>query len=1258
MHDALPVHDALPSASCFAPLVIDPDPFPGTLNEASLEHDNAPLVGRTKRKSAKPKTPLPSLSQAHDVSPLKCLVEPNLDVHDDHLHVPLVIKCMEKDGETHDLTHPLLVFDATILGKSVRVCIDTGASANFISLELATHLKLSSKQLLGNPLDVTLADGSKQHTSNVFKVPVRMSTYAATLSAYGTVLAGSLDLILGMPWFAYINPKFNFTQGTMVFTFKGHRHRLVSTPDRAASDPTCDGLTLSALQLKRASRKGASVFAIFLKEVDPTDHDDESSLGPKPELSFCAPEFSSLVSEFSDVFQSPPKGLPPERSVVHEIPIEPGARPPARPIYPMSQPELAELKRQLDELIDKGYIEPSTSPYSAPILFVKKKTGELRMCIDYRGLNKITIKNKYPLPHISELLDRLNGVEFVSSIDLNSAYYQVRVAEQDVPKTAFSCRYGHFQFRVMPFGLTSAPSTFQRLVNDVFKQHLDDFVVTYLDDILVFSKSAKEHVEHLRIVFKLLRKHKLYAKASKCQLGCVSLPFLGHIVGRDGIAMDPAKVKAVQDWPTPSNVHHVRAFLGLSGFYRRFVKNYSAIASPLTDLLQKGKPFSWGSHEHSAFDALKSALVSAPILSAPDFSKEFNLELTTDASDFAIGAVLTQGTKENLRTIAYLSQKLSGAQLNYPVHEKEMYAIIRALQSWRHYLLSGPFTVMTDHKGLEYIQTTKNLTGRRARWAQLMDEFDYSIKYITGKSNVVADALSRRPDLRLHLLLGTVTLDQADVVLTLHNDLMAANASDEFYLATASSAGDPNSKFILGHDKLLYYVSPNGPRLYIPASLRDVVMHEAHDTVSSGHLGMDKTLSALARRFYWPTMEQSVRHYVRTCVSCQRNKSEQKKLAGLLSPNPIPDKPWSHVTMDFITDLPKSCGHDCILTVVDRLTKMVHFHPCSTTITAPQAAQAFIQSVFRLHGLPSVIYSDRDPKFRGNFWKSLFKLLGTKLNMSTARHPQTDGQSERANRSIEEMLRHYINPSLTDWYDHLPLLEFAYNSSVQASTGATPFYLNFGQHPMSVLDVALPSSLSGMSDSAESTISRIRDAVTKAQLHLQHAQDRMVRYANKHRRDLKFDVDDLVLLSSDGLKPPSASDQARKFQPKFYGPFRVLEVRNSALNYVLDLPAHWKCHNVFHVSKLRPFHSHDRHHVPPQTVVVDGQEEFFVRSILKHRPDNVHRSKATHFLVEWEGYPLEDATWEPLKHVLDTVAYDTYLTGAPPISRKTRTRSH
>jgi hypothetical protein len=1252
VHPALPVVASLPSSpSSFASLVIDPDPFPEIHDTEASIHVH--VAGKTKHKSAKHKSSLPTMSQAR-LSYHACSDEPahvTHDNHDDHPYAPLVINCLKQDG---DSTHALLVFDATILGKSVRVCIDSGASANFISLDLAQHLRLSSKKLLGDPLDVTLADGSLQHTSYVFQVPFRMSTYAATCSAYGTVLAGSMHLILGMPWLAYTNPNINWMQGTMVFSTKGRRHRLVSTPYSADRNPTCDGLTLSALQLKRASRKGASVFAILLKEMDPDDDNSDPNPGPT-ELSFCAPEFSSLVSEFSDVFQPPPKGLPPERSVVHTIPIEPGARPPTRPIYPMSQPELAELKRQLDELIEKGYIEPSTSPYSAPILFVKKKTGELRMCIDYRGLNKITIKNKYPLPHISELLDRLDRVEYVSSIDLNSAYYQVRVAEQDISKTAFSCRYGHFQFRVMPFGLTSAPSTFQRLVNDVFRQHLDDFVVTYLDDILVFSKSAKEHAAHLRIVFALLRKHKLYAKASKCQLGCESLPFLGHIVGRNGIAMDPAKVKAVQDWPTPSNVHHVRAFLGLSGFYRRFVKNYSLVASPLTDLLQLGKPFSWGSHEQSAFVALKSALVSAPILSAPDFSREFHLELTTDASDFAIGAVLSQGTKENLRTIAYLSHKLSGAQLNYPVHEKEMYAIIRALQSWRHYLLSGPFTIMTDHKGLEYIQTTKNLTGRRARWAQLMDEFDYSIKYITGKSNVVADALSRRPDLRLHLLLGHVTLDQADVVLTLHNDLMAANASDEFYLATSPTASDPNSKFILGHDKLLYFLSPNGPRLYIPASLRDVVMHEAHDTVSSGHLGMDKTLSALARRFYWPSMEKSVRLYVRTCVSCQRNKSEQKKLAGLLSPNPIPDKPWSHVTMDFITELPVSNGYDSILTIVDRLTKMVHFHPCSSTITAPQAAQAFIQSVFRLHGLPSVIYSDRDPKFRGNFWKSLFKLLGTKLNMSTARHPQTDGQSERANRSIEEMLRHYINPSLTDWFDHLPLLEFAYNSSVQASTGATPFYLNFGQHPMSVLDVALPSTLAGMSDSAESTISRIRDSVTKAQLHLQHAQDRMVRYANKNRRDLKFSVDDLVLLSSDGLKPPSASDQARKFQPKFYGPFRVLEVRNNSLNYVLDLPAHWKCHNVFHVSKLRPFHSDDRHHVPPQTVNVDGQEEFFVRSILKHRPEHSSRATATHFLVEWEGYPLEDATWEPLKHVVDTVAYDTYLKGAP--SRQPRRKS-
>jgi hypothetical protein len=406
-------------------------------------------------------------------------------------------------------------------------------------------------------------------------------------------------------------------------------------------------------------------------------------------------------------------------------------------------------------------------------------------------------------------------------------------------------------------------------------------------------------------------------------------------------------------------------------------------------------------------------------------------------------------------------------------------------------------------------------------------------------------------------------------------------------------------------------------------------------------------------------MNDYIRKYVQTCVDCQRNKVERLPPAGLLQPNPVPTTPWSHITMDFIVDLPRTpSGHNAIITFVDRLTKMVHFYPCTTNITALQTAQAFLQSVYRLHGLPSVIFSDRDPKFLSNFWSSLFKILGTKLNLSTARHPQTDGQSERANQTIEEMLRHYINPKLNDWVDHLPYLEFAYNNSVQASTAASPFYLNYGQHPSSILDVALPAP-DHHSVAAHSLVSTIQAAIQSAIQRLQISQQRSAQYANRSRRDLSFSVGDLVLVSSDGLYPPGAHSMARKLQPRFYGPFPIIAVK-SPVNYVLQLPDHMRVHNNFHVSRLRPFHSDSRHVPPPQPVLVDGCEEYYIQRILSHKPAHRPPAQATHFLVEWLGYPgAEHHTLLPRAELADTEALDVYLghAPAPPPAVPTPSRS-
>lgn len=1139
-----------------------------------------------------------------------------------------------------DTTCRLLVFDGQIQGHAAKVCVDSGASANFISVSHAKACGLSPIKLVGGvSLPVTLADGSSTATSTLYRVHFRLGDYSAHVHAYGLELSTSFDLVLGMPWLSRTNPDMDFRQRSMCISYRGRKVTIhPSLEDLGSKD--CDGLTISALQLKRAVRKGAELYSVVFtgQEV----RDDEPST---PSTSI-----QQLLTEYSDIFEELPDGLPPERGVEHDIPLKPGAVPISRPTYRLSESELKELKKQLDELMKKGFIRPSTSPYGAPILFVKKKDGSLRMCIDYRALNQSTVKNSYPLPRIDELLDRLHGANVISNLDLQSGYHQIRVSEESVHKTAFRTRFGHYEFLVLPFGLCSAPATFQRLMNDIFREHLDTFVLVYLDDILVFSKDEEEHQRHLRVVFDILRKHKLYVKLSKCAFGQTTLPFLGHLVGKDGIRVDPAKIAAVKDWPRPATAHDVRCFLGLANYYRRFVRGFAHIASPLTDLLSKKTAFKWGTDQQRAFDALKDALTSTPVLSAPDFSADFTVTtVSADASDFAIGAVLTQGEKTSERPIAFLSRKLKPAEVNYPVHERELLAIIYALKQWRHYLMGRPFKIKTDHHGLRYIQTTPNLTGRRAHWSELLQEYEFDISYIKGNANIVADALSRRPDLRLGLMLQSATLETASSILSLHQDILSAASSDKEYQRTIRAARRGAGKFTIGSDDLLYYqgTTGHGPRLYIPTPLRKTLMYEAHDSVISGHLGMDKTYEKLARRFYWPSMESSVRDYVKTCATCQRNKPELKVPQGLLSSNPVPTKPWEVISMDLITHLPRTKqGHTAIITFVDRLTKMAHFHTCDDNIGATGVARAFMESVFRLHGLPSVIISDRDPKFTSEFWETLFKSLGTRLNMSTARHPQTDGQSERMNRTIEEMIRSYVTPlRLDDWDEHLPALEFAYNDAVQSSTGSTPFYLNYGQHPRSVLDVSLPSATGRKSARAAHDFqSAMQEVIQSAKRKMAAAQERQAAVANRKRRDVTFNKDQLVFLSSKGINPPSSSDQATKFQPQYYGPFAITEVL-SPLTYRLAIPAHWKCHDVFHVRVLRECHSDGRDQPPPPPVDwdPDGTPNYKVASLRAHRPKTAPRDKAREYLVEWEGYPEEEWSWVKYKDIFHTSAFDHYV---------------
>jgi RNase H-like domain found in reverse transcriptase/Reverse transcriptase (RNA-dependent DNA polymerase)/Integrase zinc binding domain/Integrase core domain/gag-polyprotein putative aspartyl protease len=1115
----------------------------------------------------------------------------------------------------------LLLLQARVQGRECRALIDSGASSQFISKAFAASLKGPRIQK-SNPDSIRLANGHTLTSDHVQRLSFSLSNYSDQDTFHEVDLEG-FDLILGRPWLSRVNPDINWKTGTLRLKHKGEKITL-SKADDDATRRIASSLILSIAQIRKLRKANTPMFLVLLERTTDALENRKAGDGKFQE------SMQKLIEEFNDVL---PKGevkppFPPDRAVVHEIPTEPDKTPPHKPVYRLSPKELEELKAQLEDLINRGFITPSTSPYAAPVLFVPKKDGTSRMVIDYRLLNAITIKNRYPLPRIDELMDRLQGAKVFSKIDLASGYHQIKVAECDQHKTAFRTRFGHYEFKVLPFGLTSAPATFMRLMHDTLMPYLDQFVIVYLDDICVYSKTPEEHLEHLRKVLTLLRQEKLIGKLSKCDFGISSMDFLGHVVSDQGISTDPHKIKSVQDWPTPQNATDVMRFLGLANYYRRFVRDFSKIAAPLT-ALTGNVPFVWSPAAETAFQSLKTALTTAPILCLPDCSKPFILEC--DASKFAIGQILCQGEGRDRRVVAFESRKMSPAEVNYPVHDQELLSVVHGLRKWRHYLHGGKVRVITDNWATKFLLTKPELNKRQAGWLDFIQEFNLEIIYRPGKDNTVADALSRRPDYTIN------TICSLSLSKGLLPAVQAAAKKDEQYQSLLRQVESTTRTDFKVRDGLLYKEEkPSPPRLYIPEGpLRTDLLKEAHDTATSGHLGRDKTFERLARTFYWPRMRKLVDEYVRSCPSCQSVKPSQRLPIGLLQPLDPPQCPWESVSVDFITHLPKTKnGHTSICVFVDRLTKMIIVEPTTDTVTAKEVATLYFRAVFRHHGLPTSLISDRDPKFTSEFWLELQRALHTHLNMSSSGHAQTDGQTERANRTLVEMLRAYVSPHHDDWDQHLVAAEFAYNSSINASTGFTPFFLNYGHHPHTPLSLSVPP-LKPLSKPVAQFLTEIRENLSKARSAILKAQEEQARYANEKRRDVSFKPGDRVLLSSKRLKVNYAENAKEKFQPRYYGPY-IIEKVVTPVTYKLKLPENLKIHPVIHVKYLKEyidgsetFPARPEYESPPPPEIVDQQEHFYVEAFRAHRGTG----NSLKFLVKWEGYPEDQNMYRPISQL-------------------------
>ena len=999
--------------------------------------------------------------------------------------------------------------------------------------------------------------------------------------------------------------------------------------------------------------------------------------------------------------------LPPHRPWDHKIELVPGKEAPYSKNRPFSPEELRCIKKWIDENLAKGWIRASSSPAAAPILLAAKPGGGIRICQDYRGLNAVTIKNRYPLPLIRETLDSLCNAKFYTKLDVISAFNRVRIAQGHEWMTAFITRFGLYESLVTPFGLCNAPATFQNYINHLLHDALDVYCTAYLDDVLVYSRTRKEHTAHVNEVIRRLGEAGLQIDINKSEFYTQKTKYLGLIISTDGLSMDPEKVKAILDWQDPTSVKELQQFLGFANFYRRFIQGYSGVTEPMTRLLKKGTTWSWTSDQRQSFKELKNAFTKAPVLAYFDYSKRTVVE--TDASNWASGGVLSQYDENGkLRPVAFFSAKHTSAECNYEIYDKELLAIVKALEEWRPELhgTSEPFEIYTDHKNLQTFMTTKQLNQRQVRWAEFLSQFNFQITYRPGSKATLPDALSRLPGSRpagadderlqyrkrtilppekIHPTILEQLLDNVrengdpDLVATLGHlatlttepdntaliDLIREGYNDSTAQAMITALQTPDERRwpkalrrALRCDKsecrivdgLIYFRD----RLFIPdhAGLRLIVAHRTHSSGPAGHPGRVKSIDLLNRSYWWPGLSRFVADLVKGCELCFRTKTPRSAPPGFLKPLDVPLRAWTDISIDHIVDLPectrngKTYRH--ILVVVDRLTKMRHFIPV-TGLDTDEVVESFLHHVYKLHGAPDSIVSDRGSAFVSGLWQRLSTRIKTTLHPSSAFHPETDGQTEIVNAGVNKFLRAFVSFTQDDWVDWLPLAEFAMNNQVNETTSISPFFANYGFNPRLGIEPPQPRP-PGLSDHmkkeylrADAIALRFERILTQLTALTRQSQERYEDNANARRDEAPtFRPGDQVMVS---LEHMATNRPKKKWDDKWDGPFPVLKVYKGAV--VVELPDNIKVDKTFHTSKVRLYqapaiqgqdeiNAAERRNVKGRIARRDDdgniQDEWRFEKILDVHDEDKETSGLT-YLVKWKHY--DEPTWQPEEDLKD-----------------------
>ncbi|KAJ9557909.1 hypothetical protein OSB04_012523 [Centaurea solstitialis] len=1050
--------------------------------------------------------------------------------------------------------------------KPALVLFDTGASKSFVSTSFCKGFS-NVKGRLDEPLEVEIADEKSVIVRDIYRGNVIELGGVRFRVDLIPIPMKEINVVLGMSWLGRHGAWFD-CEGQRVKIRNPSGGDLIITGNSMKRPPK----TCSLAKARRYVKGGGISYLVYVAEI--AGEKKKKAVADVP-----------VVRDFPDVFPEDLPGVPPERQVEFGIDLILGAAPMAKAPYRLAPPEMQELSNQLEELLGKGFIRPSSSPWGAPILFVKKKDGSMRMCIDYRELNKLTVKNRYPLPRIDDLFDQLQGAAWFSKIDLRSGYHQVKVREEDVQKTTFRMRYGHFEFVVMPFGLTNAPAVFMDLMNRVYRPMLDKSVIVFIDDILIYSKTKEDHVVHLIEVLETLRRERLYAKFSKCDFWLQEVQFLGHLVNREGIKVDPAKIEAVMKWEVPKTPTEIRSFLGLAGYYRWFIQDFSKIAVPLTRLTRKNVKFVWGEEQQKAFELLREKLCKAPVLTLPEGVDDETVYC--DASYHGLGCVLMQRGK----VIAYASRQLKTHEVNYPTHDLELAAVVFALKLWRHYLYGVKCTIYTDHK---------------------------------SKANVVADALSRKAHgdvLRVPLMRLTVTTSLIELIRSSQVEAVKVENQKRERIKGQLAQLVTDGRGIL----------TRSGRVWVPASCeaRQTLLDEAHKSKFSIHPGATKMYRDLKTDYWWLGMKRDVAHYVEKCLTCLRVKAEHQRPHGKLQPLDIPVWKWEHITMDLISKLPRTPRNvDAIWVIVDRLTKSAHFIAINESSSSEKLADIYVKEIVARHGIPVTIISDRDVRFTSRFWSKFHEDLGTKLQLSTTFHPQTDSQSERTTQTLEDMLRACVLDFGGSWDTYLPLAEFPYNNSYHASIGMPPYEMLYGRRcrtPVCWGEVGQREL------GSTEIVQKTTESIEFIRERLKTAQSRQKIYADKRRSDLEFSVGDDVLLKVSPWKGVIRFRKRGKLGPRFIRPFKAIACVGKVA-YRLELPPELsQIHNTFHVSQLRKCLADELAHIPIDDIQVDERLNYAERPIaILERKTKTLRSKEIGLVkVQWEHRKGSEWTWEP-----------------------------